>query len=118
MRPGQAPSSTPPSLRMFSREPNSPRNSGSPLAPPLRMALKPGMVLRWSAPSAAGIGWRGCLGSVTTVPGACCATPVMTLGANSRVTGTPDSTARARGLQSMAAQSGARREAPVKKVTG
>ena len=46
MRPGQAPSIMPPLVRMFRREPNMPRNTGSPLVPPLRIRAKPGMVLR------------------------------------------------------------------------
>lgn len=43
---GQAPSISPPLLSNFSREPNMPRNTGSPLTPPLRTAEKPGMVFR------------------------------------------------------------------------
>lgn len=46
MRAGQAPGIEVPSVRMFRREPNMPRSTGSPLVPPLRTAEKPGMVLR------------------------------------------------------------------------
>ncbi|MNV99401.1 hypothetical protein D3C71_1947550 [compost metagenome] len=46
MRLGQAPSIRPPLVRMFRREPNMPRSTGSPLVPPARMAEKPGMVFR------------------------------------------------------------------------
>ena len=46
MRPGQAPSSSVPLVSSGRREPNWPRNTGSLLEPPLRMAEKPGMVLR------------------------------------------------------------------------
>ena len=46
MRLGHAPSIDVPLVRMFSREPNMPRSTGSPLVPPLRMEVKPGMVLR------------------------------------------------------------------------
>ena len=43
---GQAPGIDPSLVRMFRREPNIPRSTGSPFVPPFRMALKPGMVLR------------------------------------------------------------------------
>ncbi len=46
MRAGQAPSICAPLVSSGRREPNWPRNTGSLLEPPLRMAEKPGMVLR------------------------------------------------------------------------
>ena len=46
MRAGQAPGMALLLVRMFRREPNMPRSTGSPLVPPLRMAEKPGMVFR------------------------------------------------------------------------
>ena len=46
MRIGQAPSISPPLLSSLIREPNMPRNTGSLLTPPLRIAAKPGMVFR------------------------------------------------------------------------
>jgi len=46
MRDGQAPGIEAPLARMFRREPNMPRSTGSPLLPPLRMAENPGIVLR------------------------------------------------------------------------
>ncbi len=63
MRMPQPPRSCSPSSRMFRREPAMPRSTGSPSVPPLRITEKPGMVFKYSAPSWAGKGWRGALGS-------------------------------------------------------
>ncbi len=46
MREGQAPLIAPSLVIRLMREPNMPRNTGSPLVPPLRKVAKPGMVFR------------------------------------------------------------------------
>src|SRR5690606_18441200 len=76
------------------REPEKPRSTGSPSVPPLRITEKPGMLLRKSAPSWAGTGWRGAFGSVRTTRGSSAAGAVTTTGVSAR-TGW-DSAARGR----------------------
>src|SRR5699024_2514812 len=63
IRLGQAPITSPPSNKIFNREPPKPRSTGSLLVPPLFCAEKPGVRRKKSPASLAGIGCRACLGS-------------------------------------------------------
>ena len=80
MREGQPPAICVPSATIASREPAMPRNTGSPLLPPLRITEKPGTVFSRSAPSLAGIGCCGALGSITVINGDCWKLAVTTTG--------------------------------------
>ncbi len=80
IRDGQPPPTWPPSTWISRRDPTMPRSTGSPLLPPLRMVEKPGTLFRKSAPSLAGSGCLGALGSVITVSGVSCIGAVTTIG--------------------------------------
>src|SRR5699024_6667812 len=67
IRLGEAPMISPPSTRILIREPLSPRNTGSLLVPPLFCAEKPGVRLKKSPASLAGIGWRAWRGSPSVI---------------------------------------------------